>query len=113
MGVTYTSKGAIVIAAHTPFSSVKGAESCTIEQYTDMVIDSCNVSGVEAQTSDGLTYFEYCSIDSETKVEYAHFYYIYKSGDAFWIFRFVTLEKNADEYRGKITKWAKSVSFSK
>lgn len=111
-GVVYTSNGAIVIAVCTPFSSVKGAESCTLEQYTDMTIDSLGVSGIISPIYDDLAHFEYFSFDPDTKEEHARFYYTYKSDDAFWIFQFVTSEKNADKYREKITKWAKSVSFS-
>ncbi len=110
--VAYGSKDVAVFAIKEPFSLQEDAESLTLKEYANIVIEKNNRDAT-VKEKDGLTCFEFDYLNPETKEAYLYFAYVYKSEDAFWLVQFAVLKENSDTYEEKIGEWAKSVEFSK
>lgn len=107
----YESENVFVFALKEAFTLFDGFGDNTIEQYTDLVIESNSLDSVQTKTDDGLTLFEYTYTLPETNDVYKYFAYTYKANDAFWLIQFAVLNESADEYAQQITEWANSVEF--
>lgn len=107
----YDSANVAIFALKEEFSLLDGSEDYTLEEYGNLVLKSNNHSSAELKEIDGLTGFEYEFTNPDTNDEYQYFSFVYKSEDAFWLVQFATPEENEEEYRSKITQWAKTVSF--
>lgn len=110
--VAYGSKDVAVFAIKESFSLQEDAESLTLKEYANIVIEKNNRDAT-VKEKDGLTCFEFDYLNPETKEAYRYFAYVYKSEDAFWLVQFAVLKENSDIYEEKIGEWAKSVEFSK
>lgn len=110
--VAYGSKDVAVFAIKESFSLQEDAESLTLKEYANIVIEKNNRDAT-VKEKDGLTCFEFDYLNPETKEAYRYFAYVYKSEDAFWLVQFAVLKENSDTYEEKIGEWAKSVEFSK
>lgn len=110
--VAYGSKDVAVFAIKESFSLQEDAESLTLKEYANLVIEKNNRDAT-VKEKDGLTCFEFDYLNPETKETYRYFAYVYKSEDAFWLVQFAVLKENSDTYEEKIGEWAKSVEFSK
>ena len=107
----YESENVFVFALKEAFTLFDGFGDNTIEQYTDLVIESNSLDSVQTKTDDGLTLFEYTYTLPETNDVYKYFAYTYKANDAFWLIQFAVLNESAEEYAQQITEWANSVEF--
>ena len=107
----YESENVFVFALKEAFTLFDGFGDNTIEQYTDLVIESNSLDSVQTKTDDGLTLFEYTYTLPETNDVYKYFAYTYKANDAFWLIHFAVLNESADEYAQQFTEWANSVEF--
>lgn len=110
--VTYDSKNVGVFVLKEEFTLAEGFENYSLEEYADLVIENNNLESSEIKTGEGLTYFEYEFVNSETNDTYRFFSYVYKTDDAFWLVQFALLNKNVDSFSQQITEWAKSIVFS-
>lgn len=107
----YESENVFVFALKEAFTLFDGFGDNSIEQYTDLVIESNSLDSVQTKTDDGLTLFEYTYTLPDTNDVYKYFAYTYKANDAFWLIQFAVLNESADEYAQQITEWANSVEF--
>ena len=110
--VAYDSKNIAVFVLKESFSLGDGFQNLTLNEYEDLVIRAASLSDVQKKTADGLNWFEYPATNSETGDTYRYFSYVYKTGNAFWVVQFATLDGNAEKYFPKITDWASSVVIS-
>ena len=111
--VGYGTNEVAVLALKESFSLAEGLEEYTLSEYGRLVLENNGLeSYAELQNYDGLTYFEYQSVNPETEEEYYYFSVIYKSSDAFWLIQFASSEETADNHMDDFLKWAKSVQFS-
>lgn len=110
--VCYESREAVVFALKESFSLAEGLENYTLAEYGGLIIEGNGMTGVELQTADGLTWFEYSYEDSETDDAYFYYAVIYKTDDAFWMIQFAAEQSQREEYAPLFAEWAKSVSFS-
>lgn len=108
----YDSKKIAVFSLKEEFALFDGLENYTPKQYCDMAIQNNNLESSKTKTSDGLTYFEYDAVNTDTNKTYHYFVYVYKTDDAFWMVQFALLKQNADKYAPKIAKYAKSIVFA-
>ena len=110
--VSFDSKNVAVFALEEQFTLADGMEDLTLERYADLVIQTNGLDVSQVVTEDGLTGFRYTFTNPQTKDTYHYFSYVYKTGDAFWLVQFATLDANVDKFAPQITQWAKSVTFS-
>lgn len=108
----YESRKMVVFSSKEEFALFEGAENYTAKQYCDLTIQINNLDSSKTKTSDGLTYFEYDSVNPNTNKTYHYFVYVYKTDDAFWMVQFALLKQNAYKYAPKIAKYAKSIVFA-
>ena len=81
----YESRKMVVFSSKEEFALFEGAENYTAKQYCDLTIQINNLDSSKTKTSDGLTYFEYDSVNPNTNKTYHYFVYVYKTDDAFWM----------------------------
>lgn len=107
----YSSKDVAVFALKEEFSLGEGFEDLALNEYVDLVISGNSFNNVEKKDYDGTPGFEYSFTNPDTKDAYRYFSYAYKTGDAFWLIQYATLEKNAEKFAPQIAEWAKTVKF--
>ncbi len=113
----YYSDNVDVLVLKEDFALLDDIKDYTLEEYADFLIEinsslsEIEISSSELKKVDGLTWFEYEYTSSDTSNKYQILSFVYKSTDAFWVVEFGTPEEIEDEYRSKITEWAKTVSF--
>ncbi len=110
--VSYDSAKIAVFTLEEKFSLVDGFENYTIKQYGEAVRTANNTKDpTELKTEDGLTFFEYTFHNDDENEDYHYYSYVFKEEDAFWLVQFACLEDNAEELKGEIANYAKSVTF--
>ena len=82
----------------------------TAAEYAQRLIDYNKFTGSTVITDKGLTYFTYD--ESNDGEDISHYFYIYKTDDAYWTIQFAIESKMAKRYSDDIAKWAGSVKFN-
>jgi len=108
----YESKRVSVFVLKELFSFAEGLENYSTEQFAGWTISYNDWDNPKIMNVDGLTFFEYKSVNPETKDTNRFISYVYKADDSFWMIQFAVRDKYAEEYAPKIAEWAKSVEFS-
>ena len=103
----YSYKDVAVFITTTEGMETDEHSALTEEQYAKLVINSSKISDAKLTSDGNLTYFVYDSGEA-----YTHHTYVYKNGEDFWLFDFVTETKSAKKYSDDILKWAGSVKFN-
>lgn len=110
--VAYESNDSAIFILKEEFALAEGFEDLSLTEYAELLIESTPAAeGAQLQESDGLTWFEYSTIHSETQEEYIFLSYLYKSEDAFWAVQFLTDAKSYEASRTQFVEWAQSVRF--
>ena len=99
-----------VLVLKEAFADIPGAESLTLDDYAEMVLENNQGKASEVKTSDGLTYMEYVAESSGQ--EYGYLVVMYRSADAFWLVQFFSKSADFNEYRPSFINWAKTVTFA-
>lgn len=106
--VCYQSAKVIVTVLKEEFASI--GSSCTLGEYTDMVLQANNFSAA----TNGREGREYMYFSYEKSVGGKDYYYIattHKGPDAFWLIQFACFASDKDKYTDSFFRWADSVTF--
>lgn len=109
----YVSDNAVVFARKEEFSLLgEGFEELPLEEYGELLLQANPQAGdAQLQQDGGISWFEYNSINPETKTNANYYTCMYKSDDAFWMLQFVAEQENAQRLRPDFQEWAASVRF--
>lgn len=107
----YSDSAVMVLTLKESFSLIPGAEEYTLEEYANLTIEANGMLTTVNTDENGLMYFTHLYDDPESGDSYYYYDYVFKSGDAFWLVQFATLEKDAADYADDITRWANSITF--
>ena len=109
----YVSDDSAVIALREDFEATPQLRGLSLDEYAHLVIDVNNLTDSEVKTTDdGLVYYEYDSLISETNEKYKYYSFVYKSTDCFWLVQFSSLFENSESQREQIFEWARTVKFA-
>lgn len=107
----YSDGTVTMLSLKEEFSLLAGFEEYTLEEYANLTLEG-NGMVTEIHTDEnGQMYFDYLYEDSETGDTYCYYAYVFKSGDAFWLVQFATLEEDAADYADDIVRWVDSITF--
>ena len=82
----------------------------TAEEYAQRLIDYNKFTDSTVVTDKGLTYFTYD--ESNDGEDISHYFYIYKTDNAYWTVQFAVESSMAKRYSDDIARWAGSVKFN-
>lgn len=108
----YETKKVCVFGLKENFSAFPEIKDFTVEEYGEFLLGINEIKGVELETENGITFFEYDANNSEEGDSYHYYIRLYKRDDAFWVVQFAALSKNFEKYRSDIAEWANSIDFS-
>lgn len=109
----YVSDDSAVIALREDFEATPQLKGLSLDEYAHLVIDVNNLTDSEVKTTDdGLVYYEYDSLISETNEKYKYYSFVYKSTDCFWLVQFSSLFENSESQKEQIFEWARTVKFA-
>lgn len=109
----YVSDDSAVIALREDFEATPQLKGLSLDEYAQLVIDVNNLTDSEVKTTDdGLVYYEYDSLISETNEKYKYYSFVYKSTDCFWLVQFSSLFENSESQKEQIFEWARTVKFA-
>lgn len=107
----YDSATVAVFVVKESFDIIEGFSEYTIDQYANLVMDSCKDKNPSLRQKDGLSYIEYSFKNTELNKTYVYLTALYKSSDAFYMVQFTCEDKDYTEYKDYFLERAKTVKF--
>ena len=96
-----------VSALKESFTLADGLADMSLDEYADIVCKNNGLSDKDILSGEAVRFFEY---DSDADGKTFHYWvYLFKGSDAFWIFNFVSLKKDAPSLSSSVSEWAESV----
>ena len=108
--VAYDSSKVGVLVTKEAFADIPNADTLTLEDYAQLVLNVNEDKTSEVKNTDGLTYLEY--VAKSNGKNYGYLVCMYRGTDAFWLVQFAVPESDFSDYRASLVDWAKTVTFS-
>ncbi len=103
----FESSDVAVLILCEEFAYLEGFDVETAEDYAKLFIEANAMTDSKVETDNGICHFDYTAV-SEGKTFY-YFAACLKGKDAFWMFQFVTQEKDFAKFEERIYEWASSI----
>ena len=95
------------------FEEYPDFKELTVEEYGRKVIEANKIENTSIKNENGLHYFVFTSVSSQSGDEYTYYGYLFKTEQAFWFVHFAVKSEEADEYSDDVQKWAATIDFKK
>ncbi len=109
----YASDYAQVAFLEESFDDYPDFEDCSLEEYAELcaeIYDGQDGREVSDVKNDGDLYWVEMDMDIDG-MDSRNFVFMYETDDSFWSVQVITTEKNAENHKDEIMKWASSVEF--